>query len=226
MEEFRHAISIHETNYTKFKIEPFLKVSHPKAYLFEVFQTYGFSEWDDVVALLHSQSGKQVVSKTHRLVKDRNYLLLSAIETNPRKDEVLQILENLQSVSSSDFNLNIEALTREEFNNENLIFADSLSKTMPKEISNTSIYVDKNALEFPLSVRKPEKGDYFYPLGMSGRKKLSKFLKDEKISILDKEKINLLCSNNKIVWVIGKRLDDRFKITDDTTEILKFEIKL
>ncbi len=225
MEEFRQEISIQESHYTKYKIESILKTRHPKAYVFELFQSYGFSEYDDILALLEAQSGKQVVSKTHRLVKNRDYLLLSDIAINPKKEEAIEILENLTSISSHDFNMYIESLSREEFNNENLIFADSYSNTIPKEISDTIIYVDKNTLEFPLSVRKPEKGDYFYPLGMAGKKKLSKFLKDEKISILDKEKINLLCSKNEIVWVLGKRLDNRFKITENTTEILKFIIK-
>ena len=225
MEEFHKEIIIQENHYTKYRIEPILKVSHPKAYLFELFQSFGFSEWDDVVSLLQAQSGKQVVSKTHRLVKDRNFLLLSDNATDPKKEEAIEILESLNSITSDALNLSIEPLSREEFNNENLIFADSYNNTVPKEISENIIYVDKNTLEFPLTVRKSEKGDYFYPLGMSGKKKLSKYLKDEKISILDKEKINLLCSKNEIVWVMGKRLDDRFKITENTTEILKFEIK-
>ncbi len=225
MKEFQQEVITQETHYAKYRIDPILKVRNPKAYLFELFQSYGFSEWDDVVALLQAQSGKQVVSKTHRLVKDRNFLLLSDIATNPKKEEAIEILESLNFITSDAFNLSIEPLSREEFNNENLIFADSYNNTVPKEIAENTIYVDKNILKFPLSVRKPEKGDYFYPLGMSGKKKLSKYLKDEKISILDKEKINLLCSKNEIVWVMGKRLDDRFKITENTTEILKFEIK-
>jgi tRNA(Ile)-lysidine synthase len=61
---------------------------------------------------------------------------------------------------------------------------------------------------------------------MSGKKKLSKFFKDEKFSLLDKEKIKLLCSDNQIVWIIGKRLDNRFKITENTKEIIKFQIKI
>ena len=90
--------------------------------------------------------------------------------------------------------------------------------------SKASIIVDKNLLKFPLVVRKWENGDYFYPDGMKGKKKLSKYFKDEKMSILEKEKIWLLCTEeNKIVWVIGKRLDDRFRVTDKTIEILKIE---
>ncbi|MBT8297460.1 MAG: tRNA lysidine(34) synthetase TilS, partial [Maribacter sp.] len=70
-------------------------------------------------------------------------------------------------------------------------------------------------------LRKWQKGDYFYPLGMQGRKKLSKYFKDEKVDVIAKEKQWLLCSGNDIVWVIGKRGDDRFKVTEKTKKILK-----
>ena len=80
---------------------------------------------------------------------------------------------------------------------------------------------DKDLLTYPLTVRKWEKGDYFYPIGMTGKKKLSKYFKDEKYSLLDKENIWLLCSGRDIVWIIGKRMDNRFKISDKTKTILK-----
>jgi tRNA(Ile)-lysidine synthase len=83
-------------------------------------------------------------------------------------------------------------------------------------------YIDKSKINFPLFVRKWREGDYFYPLGMQGKKKLSDFLIDQKVSRIEKKKIYLLCdAENTIIWVIGKRLDDRFKITETTTEILK-----
>ena len=88
------------------------------------------------------------------------------------------------------------------------------------------VCIDKEMLKFPLTVRKWRNGDYFYPLGMQGKKKLSKFFKDEKISILEKEKTWLLCSaNNEVIWIVGKRLDNRFKITESTTKTLKITIQ-
>ena len=75
-------------------------------------------------------------------------------------------------------------------------------------------------LKFPLTVRKWQKGDYFYPIGMRGKKKLSKYLKDEKLSLLEKENIWVLLSNNEIIWVIGKRQDERFKISNKSNKIL------
>ncbi len=86
------------------------------------------------------------------------------------------------------------------------------------------LYVDKETLKEGLLIRKWEKGDYFYPLGLRGKKKLAKFFKDEKMDVISKEEQWLLCSGNDIVWVVGKRPDDRFKVTPGTKKILKFTI--
>ena len=87
-----------------------------------------------------------------------------------------------------------------------------------------AIYVDRDRLNFPLLVRKWQKGDYFYPKGMKGRKKLSKFFKDEKLSIPEKENIWLLCSQNEVVWIIGIRMDERFRVNEASENILFIEL--
>jgi tRNA(Ile)-lysidine synthase len=87
-----------------------------------------------------------------------------------------------------------------------------------------TIFVDEEKLKFPLKLRKWQDGDYFYPFGMNGKKKLSKFFKDEKISVIDKKKIWLLCSENRIVWIVGKRMDDQFKVTENTQTIIKIQL--
>ncbi|MDD2380236.1 MAG: tRNA lysidine(34) synthetase TilS [Mariniphaga sp.] len=84
--------------------------------------------------------------------------------------------------------------------------------------------LDLQKLEFPLLIRKWQQGDYFQPLGMDGFKKLSDFLIDEKVPVHEKENTWLLCSAQKIVWVMGHRIDNRFKITPKTAVILKIEI--
>ena len=88
-----------------------------------------------------------------------------------------------------------------------------------------SIYVDKEKLKFPLTVRKWEKGDYFYPFGMQGKKKLSKFFKDEKYALPDKENQWLLCTENAVVWIIGRRADNRYKVDKTTKNILKIKVE-
>ncbi len=181
-----------------------LNVLHPQsAYLHALLKDYGFTAWDDVARLLDGLSGKEVRSTTHRLVKDRDYLLLETI-----KAEVSQsyTIEEGQSEISKPIYLVIEEV-------------DAL-----KETGEHILYVDKDSLKYPLVVRKWEKGDYFYPFGMSGKKKLSKYFKDEKVDVISKEKQWLLCSGDAIVWVIGRRADQRFSVNEKTKQIVKFTI--
>ena len=91
--------------------------------------------------------------------------------------------------------------------------------------STNIIYVDKDKLEFPLEFRLWNTEDTFQLAGMNGKKKVSKYLKDEKLSLVEKENIWVLTSRDKIIWVVGKRADHRFGLADSTKNILKIEIK-
>lgn len=187
-----------------YKISEFEVLNNPKAYLFEIFKDYGFTQWKDIENLLTAQSGKLVFSKTHQLLKDRECLILSEISSE-KNNEIVTILEEQNEIKLPNGTLNFESV---------------------REIGDTdksTIYIDKKTLNYPLTVRHWEKGDYFYPLGMQGKKKLSKFFKDEKLSLLDKQKTLLLCSNHQVVWVINHRADNRFKITKQTQDILKIK---
>ena len=85
--------------------------------------------------------------------------------------------------------------------------------------------MDAATLKFPFFARKWREGDYFCPTGMKGqKKKVSKFFKDEKMSLSEKENTWLLCSGKDIVWIIGHRADERFKVTEETTKILKIDV--
>jgi len=92
-------------------------------------------------------------------------------------------------------------------------------------INPETIYVDADVLKYPLKIRKWEEGDIFYPFGMTGKKKLSKYFKDEKLSLLEKQKTRLLLSADKIIWVVGMRADNRFKVTPETKNILKIQLQ-
>lgn len=188
-----------------FNIQKIKGLSHPKAYLYHMLKDYQFTEWQDVTDLLDAQSGKQVCSKSHCLLKNRDELILfHTINDAPGK--VIVISEENKRVKTPLGTLRFE-------------LTDSLETGNP-----STIYVDKDLLKYPLTVRKWEKGDYFYPFGMESKKKLSKFFKDEKLSILEKEKVWLLCSNQDIVWILNYRADNRFKITDKTHNILKITL--
>tara|TARA_R110002050_G_scaffold251241_2_gene389396 strand:- start:14331 stop:15641 length:1311 start_codon:yes stop_codon:yes gene_type:complete len=202
---FNKAVETIDNNQIVFKILEFKKLNNPKAYLFEIFKDYGFTEWDDVVNLLDAQSGKQVLSSTHRLIKDREHILLSEL-----------LIEASESIIISETERDVETPL-------GVLFFDEADAIFGKRTN--VIYVDKTVLKFPLVLRKWQEGDVFYPLGMTGKKKLSKYFKDEKLSLLDKENTWLLCSENNIVWVVNRRADNRFRVTKNTKQILKIELK-
>ncbi|MEL6916367.1 MAG: tRNA lysidine(34) synthetase TilS [Bacteroidota bacterium] len=185
-------------------ISPLLELYPLQTYLYSLFKAYGFTEWQDVADLLCANSGKQVVSKTHRLVKDRTHLLLTTLKN---KVVTSYQIEKNQTVIREPIHMSITE-------------TPYMEKT-----SGEILYVDKETLKYPLTVRKWKKGDYFYPFGMRGTKKVSKFFKDEKIDVISKEKQWLLCSGEDVVWIIGKRGDNRFKVTGKTKGILKFSIQ-
>ncbi|MAM28415.1 MAG: tRNA lysidine(34) synthetase TilS [Flavobacteriaceae bacterium] len=169
--------------------------------LYELLYPFGFTAWDDIFGLLHAQSGKEVLSTTHRLLRNRNELLLTEIAENVTQQEFF-IKKNEKEINNP---IHLRFIPTKKIGN----------------IENSTVYVDADLLTYPLTLRKWQKGDVFQPFGMQGKKKLSKFFKDEKLSLVAKQKVWLLCSNNKIVWVIGYRADERFRITKSTTQLLK-----
>lgn len=207
----KRAIEDLDEHQITFKIIEFKKANNPKAYLYEMFKDYGFTEWNDIVNLLDAQSGKQVLSQTHRLIKDREHLIL----TNRNH------LDECHSERSEE-SLEIKKTDKKIQTPVGILFFDEADAVFGKRTN--VIFVDKDKLKFPLELRKWQKGDVFHPLGMKGKKKLSKYFKDEKMSLIDKENVWLLISEEKVVWVMNRRADERFKITDKTTNILKIEL--
>ncbi|MDT0686645.1 tRNA lysidine(34) synthetase TilS [Autumnicola psychrophila] len=183
-------------------VEYLKKLPNTKAIIYQLLKSFGFREWNDVYNLLDAQPGKIVYSEDYRLIKDRDTLILT--EINHSEDKVYTIAEEEDLV--------MLPLGRIAFRNV---------EEIDKNRDNTRIFVAREKLQFPLKIRKWKKGDYFYPFGMKGRKKLSDFFKDQKMSIPEKENTWLLCSGEDIVWVINHRADDRFAVTSEKQEILK-----
>ena len=180
----------------------------PFTLLKEFLSTKGFSSEQvfEVLSILDSTSGSQVCSDTNRVTKDRDCLILSEIE-------VLQIPPklSLELISRSQLKM-LKTPTNVALIDANLVAAHE----------NNLISNDSKSLGFHL--RKWQKGDRFKPLGMKGWKKLSDFFIDEKLSILEKEQVWVLTFGQDIVWVIGKRLDDRFKVSQSTQKVLKVTV--
>ncbi len=198
----KRAVKSESNGVITYHTSEFLKVNNAKAYLTEIFKSYGFTSFKDIVNLVHAETGKYVSSKTHKLIKDKNTLVLFKIDKKFA----------FQPQTIHDFDQNIELLSGQlEFNQVRKAHKNS----------RTEVYVDYDMLKWPLEVSLKKNSDYFYPIGMSGKKKLGKYLKDEKLSLLDREKVLLLRNKNEIVWVIDHRLDERYKVTQNTKKIIK-----
>ncbi|POY36182.1 tRNA lysidine(34) synthetase TilS [Flavobacterium alvei] len=182
------------------------KLPNYKSYLYHWFNEFGFSAWEDIYDLIDGQSGKQVFSSEFRLLKNRDFLILSPINLEDEYEEFF--------INKNQKEVNVPL---------NLTFCkvDDISMA-----SNTTIFVDEDKIWYPIVLRRWRDGDTFQPFGMDGKsKKVSKFFKDEKLSLIEKEKAWLLCSDNEIVWIVGIRQDERFRVKSTTKNILKIHLK-
>lgn len=185
-------------NEIHFSIDSLKQLQPLKTHLFELFSPYGFTSTTELVKFLDASSGKELQSKSHRLIHHRKQLIVAPlIHQEPLEFEVSK--KGIQAPIS----LSIEECAK-------------ITPSSPYQI-----FLDPNTIQFPLTLRKSQSGDVFYPEGMKGKKKISKFFKDDKMSILAKESQWLLCSGDDIVWVVGKRVDRRFVLNSNTTEPLK-----
>lgn len=184
---------------------------HPqrRSFLFAILRSYGFNSAvvDEVVKGLTGIAGRQYFSDTHRLVRDRYNLLV--VEREELADEVYYI-EADDWLVNKPLGLKLKVFKKEE------AFRFS---TNPKVA-----HFDADQIDFPLTIRRWRQGDQFQPLGMEQFQKLSDFFINQKLSILDKEQTWLLLSNDDIIWIIGRRMDNRYKITGRTRNILEIEI--
>ena len=186
----------------KIDINKLLKLEEPNVYLHYFLKNYGFTEWKNINNLLTGQTGKIVYSKTHRLFKNRDVLVLEKNNLNLANFET-KLTKNIDEIGFP-LHLKMSSVTQSGANGKHEIF------------------VDFEKLKYPLTLRKRKDGDVFHPSGMKGKKKVSKFFKDEKLSISDKEKTWLLCdAEDTVVWIVNRRADSRFEVTDLTSKILK-----
>lgn len=179
--------------------------------LFIWLSKYGFGS-DVVMQLCRSLddiAGKQFYSATHRIVVGRNRLECMACDSLEVDDNIQLIVNENDCVISEPLKMSVRVIDKLEF----------------EVIKSANVAcLDADKLRYPLTLRRWQKGDWFIPFGMKGRKKLSDFFADKKLSLIDKEQVWLLVSGEDIVWVVGYRVDARYAVTDDTKKVKVFEI--
>jgi tRNA(Ile)-lysidine synthase len=187
----------------KFDIKKLLKLPNYNAYLYQWLQPFGYTSWQDLSHLVEAQSGKKIYSPSHILLKDRDFLILKEIKAHTIEEQFIisYVEENIK------FPLKLNRISQE-------------MQSIPDKYT---IFVNENKLQFPLTIRTWQEGDYFYPAGMHGKKKVSKFFKDEKLSVFQKKETWLLVNGNQeIIWIIGMRMDNRFFTNTITKESIQF----
>jgi tRNA(Ile)-lysidine synthase len=186
---------------------PKLKNLQPlSTYFHELLKEYHFTNQQitDLIHALNDNPGKQFFSSSHWLIKDRDNLIITPLKKQGK--ELYYIDEGTKEI--------IEPLHMQF-----TYIVKNADYKIPRQSEIACI--DKDKLTFPLVLRKWKKGDNFAPLGMTGWKKVSDYLVDQKFSLYDKQQAWLLCDGGNIVWIVGHRLDNRYKVTDQTKNILQ-----
>ena len=190
----------------RLSIKALMQYPSPKTVLFELLKVFHFtpSSVDEIFLSLTKESGKLFFSSSHRLVKDRDCLLLSPLAAAGEKE--VYFLTGEEGSWSGPIDLAFSRIVRIE----------ELHIQKDKDIA----YFDLDKLKFPLVLRHWQQGDWFVPFGMQGRKKLSDYFSDKKFSRLEKEQVWLLCSGDEVIWIVGERSDNRFRVECATKRCL------
>ena len=213
MIEQKRKIAVSETEEgTIISIAALKELNAVGTYLFHFLLPFNFNSdiISDIVKSLYDIPGKQFFSPTHRLIRDREYLFINKIKDAGTDYPLIYINEKTAQICDP---LNIYF----EKNSDTKFLKISTDKNVA--------CLDYDLLKFPLTIRKWTLGDYFYPFGMENKKKLSDFFINQKLSLYQKENTWLLCSGNDIVWIIGMRIDNRFRISTQTKTIYKIELQ-
>ena len=210
---YRQSIDLHLKKLLEFKGNeihiPVLKLqkTFPLAtVLFEIMRPYGFTalQTEEALSLLNSETGKYIQSNSHRIIKNRVWLIIAPLQHLEAANILIE--EKDTTIEFAIGRLLIEKIDK------------GIAKINPDPCI---ALLDAGAVHFPLLLRKWKQGDYFYPLGMAKKKKVNRFLNDLKISLTQKENTWVIEMDKKIIWIAGKRIDDRFKIKPTTKLMLQ-----
>jgi tRNA(Ile)-lysidine synthase len=207
----RKTVSGEKEKFITFNISQLKQYLHNKSVLFELFEPYGMSNalLTDLIKVINGNTGGQVITGTHRMIKNRKELIVSEKEIPDGQEYTINKLHDFISAPG------IRSAKIVRITETYLIPSDPAIAC-----------IDYKKVTFPLTIRKWKTGDHFYPLGMKRKKKLSDYFIDNKYSKLDKENVFILESGGNIAWIIGDRIDNRFKITSSTTRGLLIKSKM
>ncbi len=209
IDEYKTSLWVNDSDYFKIRLRPLLTYNQPETILFELIKEFGFN-FSQTCQILDSakceNTGAIISSITHELLLDRDFFIIRPIMTNESEFQDVEIFREATFINTPI------ALKFEISDSPNITF------------DNNSAQLDIDKLTFPLILRKWKQGDSFSPLGMKGRKKkVSDFLIDKKANRIEKENIWVITENGKIIWVVGHRIDEKYKITEVTKIV--FQIK-
>lgn len=181
-----------------------------KTITWELIKPFGFTEGqiDEVLKLCSSETGAYVQAADWRIIRHRKWLVIAPVQTTQAAHIVIEGEQGETRLPHATL----------QWNASNAFDFETL-----KKLATTEAVLDAKHLEFPLILRPWKDGDYLYPLGMRKKKKVARLLIDLKLSKTAKEQVWVLESNRKIVWVVGLRIDDRFKVTPATAKVLQLQ---
>jgi len=216
IQKLRQEITTQDKELLTIDIPKLLQSHAPLSLLYELLHPLGFGviEIQHILDHHNQPSGAMYCSPTHQVLKDRKAWLVKPLEKATAEWVVISQLHGKEgTVDVGQQQLHWQLLPTKK----KLVFEQEAHIA----------YFDYHKLSFPLQIRHWQEGDVFHPFGMGGqKKKLSKFYKDEKLSIFEKDKTWLLCDNkHQIAWVVGRRTDERFKVDTNTTKILKITVE-
>ena len=185
-----------------------------RALIFEIIREYGFTEKqiDEVIKLGKSDSGRYLnaPSGDFRLIRHRHWYIISPVHAEQSQNIIIE--KNDKNILFSLGSLHLKTKSYQ-------------AVIVPTSTDTKKVIIDARDIQFPLLLRKWKTGDYFYPLGMKKKKKIARFLIDAKLSKSAKDNVWVLESNQRIIWLVGHRIDERFKITPRTTAVLVLSLE-
>lgn len=181
------------------------KTAQLNTVIWELIRPFGFTvqQIPELIKLMDAPNGSCLTSSTYQIIRNRKWLLIATVQTQEN---------SFVSIESSDASI--------EFSGGKLVFT-TINQPFTLDANPLQVMVDAKQLSFPMLLRKPKSGDYFYPLGMQKKKKLNRFFIDQKLSKTQKEAIWILESNQRIIWVLGIRIDNRFRCASSTQAALQ-----